>query len=92
MYFEEDEGLQELGGAAYLVKLQGASISSFAAKDYAQMIYDLAIRRELILLGEEIVSNASNIQTENGPEDQIVEAEQKLYSLAEEGDLSLIHI
>ena len=86
VYFEEDEGLQELGGAAYLVKLQGASISSFAAKDYAQMIYDLAIRRELILLGEEIVINASNIQTENGPEDQIVEAEQKLYSLAEEGD------
>ena len=53
-YFEEDEGLRELGGPAYLVRLAGAAISAFAARDYAQMIYDLAVRRELISLGREI--------------------------------------
>lgn len=84
-YFEDDEGLQELGGPAYLVKLQGSSISSFAAKDYAQMIYDLAVRRELILLGEEIALNAVDIQTDNGPDEQIVDAEQRLYNLSEGG-------
>ncbi len=53
-FMEEDEGLKELGGPAYLARLAGAAISSFAARDYAQMIYDLAIRRELIRLGEDI--------------------------------------
>ena len=84
-YFEEDEGLKELGGPAYLVRLQGASISSFAARDYAQMVYDLAIRRELIGLGEEIAARAHTVDTESDPKSQIVDAEQRLYKLGEEG-------
>ena len=84
-YFEEDEGLKELGGPAYLVRLQGASISAFAARDYAQMIYDLAIRRELIALGHDIADRASTIDTESDPKSQIVDAEQHLYKLAEQG-------
>jgi replicative DNA helicase len=50
-FLEGDEGLKELGGPAYLVRLAGAAISAFAARDYAQLIYDLAIRRELIASG-----------------------------------------
>ncbi|MFY0691148.1 MAG: replicative DNA helicase [Paracoccaceae bacterium] len=84
-YFEEDDGLRELGGPGYLVRLQGASISAFAARDYAQMIYDLAIRRELIELGQEISSKAGTVDTQNEPKNQIVEAEQRLYKLAEDG-------
>ena len=84
-YFEEDEGLRELGGPSYLVRLQGASISAFAARDYAQMIYDLAIRRELISLGQDIASRAGVVDTESDPRSQIVDAEQKLYKLAEQG-------
>ncbi|WP_299303103.1 replicative DNA helicase [uncultured Litoreibacter sp.] len=84
-YFEEDEGLKELGGPAYLVRLQGASISAFAARDYAQMVYDLAIRRELIELGEEISAKAQTVDTESDPKSQIVDAEQRLYALGEEG-------
>ena len=53
-FFEDDEGLRELGGPAYLARLAGASISLYAARDYAQLVYDLAIRRELIALGQEI--------------------------------------
>ena len=37
-YLEEDEGLKELGGPAYLARLAGSAISAFAARDYAQMI------------------------------------------------------
>ncbi len=84
-YFEDDDGLKELGGPAYLVRLQGASISAFAARDYAQMIYDLAIRRELMALGEEISSKAGTVNTESDPKSQIIDAEQKLYKLAEQG-------
>jgi replicative DNA helicase len=41
------------------VRLAGAAISAFAARDYAQMIYDLAVRRELIGLGRDISAKAA---------------------------------
>ncbi|MDD9716376.1 replicative DNA helicase [Dinoroseobacter sp. PD6] len=84
-FLEDDPGLAELGGPAYLVRLAGAAISAFAAKDYAQMIYDLAIRRELIELGQEIVSKAAQVDVASEPKEQIVEAEQALYALGEQG-------
>lgn len=83
-FFEDDDGLKELGGAAYLARLAGASISLFAAKDYAQMIYDLAIRRDLISIGQEIAGKAASVNMDSTPEEQIVDAEQALYGLAEE--------
>jgi len=84
-FLEDDEGLKELGGPAYLARLAGAAVSAFAARDYAQMIYDLAIRRELIQLGHEIAAKASKVEVASEPREQIVEAEQKLYKLAEQG-------
>ena len=84
-FMEDDEGLQALGGPAYLVNLAGAAISSYAVRDYAQMIYDLAIRRELIGLGRNIAAEASDVRVSNDPRDQIVAAEQHLYALAEQG-------
>jgi len=84
-FLEEDEGLKELGGPAYLVRLAGAAISGFAARDYAQMIYDLAIRRELIGLGRDISDKAAKVDIASEPKEQIVEAEQALYALGEQG-------
>ncbi len=84
-FLEDDPGLQELGGPAYLVRLAGAAISAFAARDYAQMIYDFAIRRELISLGHDIAARAGQVDVDSEPREQIVEAEQKLYQLAEQG-------
>ena len=84
-YLEEDEGLKELGGPAYLARLAGSAISAFAARDYAQMIYDLAVRRELMSLGRDISDRARRIDVDSDPKDQITEAEQRLYTLAEQG-------
>ncbi|ARU00478.1 replicative DNA helicase [Yoonia vestfoldensis] len=84
-FLEDDEGLKELGGPAYLARLAGAAISAFAARDYAQMIYDLAVRRELIQVGRSIADKAAKIDVDSEPKDQIVEAEQALYALAEQG-------
>ncbi|MEM6322260.1 MAG: replicative DNA helicase [Pseudomonadota bacterium] len=84
-FLEDDEGLKQLGGPAYLARLAGAAISSFAAKDYAQLIYDLAIRRQLIELGGEISAKASDVTVASEPSEQIVEAEQRLYKLGEQG-------
>ena len=84
-FLEDDAGLAELGGPAYLMRLAGAAISSFAVRDYAEMIYDLAIRRELIDVGNEIAAKAARVEVQSEPKEQIVEAEQKLYALAEQG-------
>ncbi len=77
-FLEDDEGLQQLGGTAYLARLAGAAISAFAARDYAQMIYDMAIRRELILVGRDISDKAARVSVDSEPKEQIVEAEQAL--------------
>ena len=84
-FFEDDDGLKELGGPAYLVRLAGAAISAFAARDYAQMIYDLAVRRELISLGRDIAAKAAKVDVTSEPREQITEAEQHLYKLGEQG-------
>ena len=84
-FLEDDAGLAELGGPAYLMRLAGAAISSFAVRDYADMIYDLAIRRELIDVGNGIAAKAARVDVQSEPKEQIVEAEQKLYALAEQG-------
>ncbi|MEE4187237.1 MAG: replicative DNA helicase [Roseobacter sp.] len=86
-FMEDDEGLKELGGPAYLARLAGAAISAFAVKDYAQMIYDLAVRRDLIRLGRDISDKAAKIDVASEPRAQIVEAEQALYALAEQGQV-----
>ena len=84
-FMADDEGLQELGGPAYLARLAGAAISAFAVKDYANMIYDLAVRRDLIGIGRDIAAKAATVDVASEPREQIVEAEQALYKLAEQG-------
>ncbi len=84
-FFDGDTGLEAIGGPAYLARLAGSAISLFAAKDYAQLIYDLAIRRDLILIGQDIAEKAMRMEVDSEPRDQIVEAEQALYQLGEQG-------
>ena len=86
-FMEDDEGLKDLGGPAYLARLAGGAISAFAVKDYAQMIYDLAVRRDLIQLGRDISDKAARMDVSSEPKAQIVEAEQALYALAEQGQV-----
>lgn len=84
-FLADDEGLAELGGTDYLARLAGAAISIIAARDYAQTIRDLAMRRDLIRIGEEIQARATDFSEDTEPPEQITEAEQSLYSLAEKG-------
>ena len=55
---QDDAGMNELGGPAYLVRLAGSSISTFAAPDYAQTIQELAARRELLAATNEACERA----------------------------------
>ncbi len=84
-FMEDDPGLKDLGGPVYLARLAGAAAASGAARDYAQLIYDLAVRRDLIRLGREIADRAARVDPDSEPKEQIVAAEQALYKLGEQG-------
>ena len=84
-FLTEDEGLRELGGSSYLAQLMAGSVASSAIKDYSKLVYDLAIRRELIALGQEISSRAQSIKVDQQPEEQIILAEQNLYQIGDSG-------
>lgn len=83
--FEQDEGLAEIGGVEYLSFLLHNAPSGAAAPAYAQLIFDLALRRELIRVGAEIRMHAENAETEADAQEQIEAAERKLFDLAETG-------
>lgn len=92
--FDKDEALSDLGGAGYLARLAGLAGSIIDCKDYAQIIYDLAICRGLITVGGEIVSQAYENQLADPAAIQIEQAEQKLFDLASAGssDKNFAHL
>ncbi|MBA4490230.1 replicative DNA helicase [Paracoccus sp. S1E-3] len=84
-FMESDAGLKDLGGPAYLARIAAAAISAYAARDYAQMIREFALRRDLIQLGQDIAARAASVRVEDDAEEQIKAAEQTLYKLGEQG-------
>jgi replicative DNA helicase len=84
-YFEADEAIREIGGTSYLARLAAAATTIINAAEYGRIIYDLAVRRSLILVGTDMVNNAYDASVDSPPQRQIEEAEQQLYNLAERG-------
>ena len=82
--FRRDPAFEELGGVRYLANLVDSAPPAINGKDYARTVYDLALRRDLIRIGGEVMATASN-DAELAARDQIEQAEQQLYSLAETG-------
>ncbi|WP_428481708.1 replicative DNA helicase [Pyruvatibacter mobilis] len=84
-FFERDSALADVGGPAYLARLAAAAVATPHARDYGRAIYDLAVRRELIRLGEDITATAEDTPIDLPPTQQIENAEAALYNLAEKG-------
>jgi len=84
--FTNDPAFSEFGGLRYLADLVDRAPPGSNAKDYARSIYDLAIRRELIRIGGEIIANAPD--PDRPAKDLLSEAEGALYGLAETGSVS----
>jgi replicative DNA helicase len=79
---------QDLGGltvSQYLARLAAEATTVINAGDYGQTIYDLALRRALILIGEDVVNIAYDAPVDMAPGEQIEDAERRLYELAETG-------
>jgi replicative DNA helicase len=82
-FFEADESIKELGGPGYLVRLTADGAGLLGARDFAQQIYDLALLRELVSVGRNLVENALDTSQDVDPKGQIELAESALYKVAE---------
>ena len=85
-YFENNEGLKELGGQEYLIKITKFSTSGKQVIDYANIVHEMHVRRELIKISESLMNESSSSSeiTLSG-EDIIQNTEKSLFDLAERG-------
>jgi len=87
-YFENDSGLSEVGGIDYLIKLTRFSSSIKQAIDYAKIIHEMYVKRELIFISDGISDQAKDEQIEKTGENIIEDAEKSLFDLAERGNFT----
>ncbi len=81
-------GEHDLGGVSvqqYLARLAAEATTIINAVDYGRTIHDLAVRREMIRIGEDVVNVAYDAPVDSTPREQIEEAERRLYQIAEGG-------
>ncbi|MBM3509951.1 MAG: replicative DNA helicase [Alphaproteobacteria bacterium] len=84
-YFERDDALAGVGGPTYLAQLAAAAVTIINAEDYGRTIYDLALRRQLIGIGETMVNTAYDPAIEETSSAQVENAERQLFGLAQLG-------
>ncbi len=85
-HFENNEGLKELGGQEYLIKITKFSTSVKQAVDYAKIVNEMHRRRELIKISENVLYECSdNAEINTSSEEIIQNAEKSLFDLAERG-------
>jgi replicative DNA helicase len=83
--FDQDGALAEIGGAVYLARLAEAAVTIINAEHYGRTIHDLFLRRELITIGQDVVSDAFRHDLDDLATEQIERAESKLFELATRG-------
>ena len=85
-HFENNEGLKELGGQEYLIKITKFATSIKQAIDYANIVQEMHVRRELIRISESVLDQASSAtEITTSGEEMIQNAEKSLFDLAERG-------
>ena len=82
-YFESDEALKQLGGVTYLAQLTADGQGLLHPRELAEQIYDLALLRELVSVGRNLVEGALDTSDEVEPLRKIEQAEADLYRVAE---------
>ncbi len=85
---EDLSGRADLGGLTvgqYLARLAAEATTVINSEHYGRTIYDLALRRRLITIGEDLVNGAYEAPVETSPREQIEATERRLYELAETG-------
>jgi len=86
--FGKDENLSDIGGTEYLVKLTRFSSSVKQSVDYAKIIHEKFVRRELVQISEKLSDDSVDESAEKTGEKIIQDTEKLLFDLAERGTFS----
>src|SRR5882757_7708730 len=78
-FLPADADIAGLTLAQYLARLAAEATTIINAADYGRTVYDLAIRRDLIQIGEDMVNVAFDAPVDFAPREQIEDAEKRLY-------------
>jgi len=84
-YLLQQGTLESVGGIDYLTELSSAGATVVNVEQYARIVYDNAMRRQLIELGQSIVNDAYVENLDNPVARQLEIAEQNLFSLSATG-------
>ena len=84
-YFDKDAELEERGGAQYLADLAASVVTVINAPNYARFVRDMATRRELITIGNDLVNQAFEADIDVSAQDCLEEAEARLFQMGETG-------
>src|SRR5947199_2865776 len=84
-FLPPDLDIAGLNASQYLARVAAEATTVINAEDYGRTIYDLATRRALIIIGEEMVNVAYDAPIDLAPAAQIEDAERRLYEIAETG-------
>jgi replicative DNA helicase len=84
-FLPSDQKVGDMTVAYYLARLAAEAVTVINAADYGRAIYDLATRRALITVGEDMVNIAYDAPVDMAPQEQIEDAERRLFELAETG-------
>ncbi len=87
-YFEKNQGLNDVGGVEYLVRLTRFSSSVKQAIDYAKIVHENYVKRELIQISHQIKDDSVNTEDDKSSDLIIEDAEKSLFDLAERGSFS----
>ena len=82
-FFTESSDFQGENPERYLSELADGVISSTQAPDYANIIHEAHVRRQLILIGDAVILDASQPEVNVPAHKQIETAEAQLFRLAE---------
>ncbi len=84
-FFENEETVKNIGGSSYLSSLLSNASAIIDIGDYARLIQDLALKRSLVMIGEDVVNQAFKLEVQNSGVEQIEKAESKLFNLSSQG-------
>lgn len=84
-FLPADDKVGDMTVAVYLARLAAEAVTVINAEDYGRAIYDLATRRALIAIGEDVVNISYDAPADITPQNLIEDAERRLYEIAEQG-------
>lgn len=92
-FFEDSEPVDANTTAkAYILRLMREVPTLTGAKEYARVILNAALCRNLIVIGEDIIMSAREINVDREPQVLIEEAEERLFNLTEAARFDNNHV